>query len=91
MLPNEWQTIPLVVVHAGYAPAWSILLAELHGRLGYFPSIVRLRPATTDTGEIYEVAEIVPLREIRNRARAKRHSGVASQNLEPEREAGGGE
>lgn len=72
LLPAEWQTCRLVVVGAGYAPAWSVLLAELHGRLGYFPDLVRLRPALAWSDEKYEVVEIVSLREIRNQARARR-------------------
>jgi hypothetical protein len=61
-----------VAVPAGYAPAWSVVLAELHGRLGYFPDLVRLRPAARQSKEKYEVVEIISLREIRNQARAKR-------------------
>ena len=72
LLPQDWQTHPLVVVPAGYASAWSVLLAELHGRIGYFPDMVRLRPAPVGATEKYEVAEIVELRQIRNQARAKR-------------------
>jgi hypothetical protein len=72
LLPNEWQTSPMVVVPAGYAPAWAVLLAELHGRLGYFPDVVRLRPASAHAEEKFEVAEVVPLREIRGQARGKR-------------------
>ncbi|MCL4298489.1 MAG: hypothetical protein KJ077_22320 [Anaerolineae bacterium] len=72
LTPLEWQSQQLVVVAAGYAPAWSVVLAELHGRLGYFPDLVRLRPAPAKAGEKFEVAEIVSLREIRNRARSKR-------------------
>ncbi|MBE7557392.1 MAG: hypothetical protein HS126_40660 [Anaerolineales bacterium] len=72
LTPEQWQTACLAVVAAGYAPAWAVLLAELHGRLGYFPDMVRLRPAGTNAEEKFEVAEIVSLREIRNRARAKR-------------------
>lgn len=68
---EEWQTACLAVIPAGYAPAWSIILAELHGRLGYFPDIVRFRPSESGP-ENYEVAEIVALREIRNKARGKR-------------------
>ncbi|MBN1220834.1 MAG: hypothetical protein JXM69_18070 [Anaerolineae bacterium] len=72
LLPSEWQIFPMVVVPAGYAPVWSVLLAELHGRLGYFPDMVRLRPTLVEAEEKYEVAQIVSLREIRNQARAKR-------------------
>lgn len=72
LLPREWQAFPIAVVAAGYAPAWSVLLAELHGRLGYFPDLVRLRPAPAGVEEKFEVVEIVSLRHIRNQARAKR-------------------
>ncbi len=72
LLPREWQTCRLVTIPAGYSPAWSILLAELHGRLGYFPDLVRLRPASTQAEEKFEVADIISPQAIRNRARAKR-------------------
>jgi hypothetical protein len=69
---EEWQTTPLVVIPAGYAAAWSVVLAELHGRLGYFPDVVRLRPARTVSNEKFEVAEIMNLREVRHNSRDKR-------------------
>jgi len=72
LLPNEWQTYPLVVIPSGYAPLWSALLAEVHGRLGHFPDVVRLRPSPQGEKEKFEVAEILDLRDIRHRARAKR-------------------
>jgi hypothetical protein len=70
LTPEEWQSQPLVVVAAGYAPAWAVILAELHGRLGYFPDMVRLRPAKAE--EKFELAEIISLRDIRNQARSRR-------------------
>ena len=76
LLPAEWQKYPLVVIPAGYAPAWSVLLAELHGRLGYFPDLVRLRPGPARADEKYEVAEIISLSRIRNEARARRGTGA---------------
>src|SRR5579883_1507858 len=41
---DEWQTLPLLINPPGYAPAAFVLLAELHGRIGHFPSLIRLRP-----------------------------------------------
>jgi hypothetical protein len=70
--PEEWQATPLVVIPAGYAAIWSVVLAELHGRLGYFPDVVRLRPAKTVSNEKFEVAEIMNLREVRHNSRDKR-------------------
>ena len=72
LTPEEWQTTPLVVIPAGYAAVWSVVLAELHGRLGYFPDVVRLRPAKTVSNEKFEVAEIMSLREVRHNSRDKR-------------------
>lgn len=69
--PDEWQTLPLLVNPPGYAPAAFVLLAELHGRIGHFPSLIRLRPRA---GAItrYEVAELMNLQGIRERARMRR-------------------
>ncbi len=72
LLPGEWQRFSLVAVPAGYSPLWSALLAEIHGRLGHFPDVVRLRPAPQGEKEKFEVAEILDLRDIRHHARAKR-------------------
>src|SRR6266571_3665492 len=41
---QEWQTRALLINPPGYAPAAFLLLAELHGRIGHFPSLIRLRP-----------------------------------------------
>ncbi len=68
---HEWQTYPLLINPPGYAPAAFVLLAQLHGRIGHFPSLIRLRPkygATT----AFEVAEILNLQTIREAARRQR-------------------
>jgi hypothetical protein len=70
--PDEWQSIPMVVIPAGYSPIWSIVLAELHGRLGYFPDVVRFRASIQPSSERFEVAEIMNLREVRHQSRRKR-------------------
>lgn len=69
---EEWQTRPLLVNPPGYAPAAFVLLAELHGRIGHFPSLIRLRPVTGSTPTIYEVAELLNLQTIREEARKRR-------------------
>jgi hypothetical protein len=68
---EEWQTRPMLINPPGFAPAAFVLLAELHGRIGHFPSLIRLRPRS---GPItaYEVAEILDLQSIRNAARQRR-------------------
>lgn len=68
---KEWEQ-PMVVIPAGYAPIWSVLQSILHGRLGHFPDVVRLRPCDPLTGQKYEVAEIMPLQQLRHESRGKR-------------------
>ena len=69
---EAWQTRPLVVNLPGYAPAAAALLAELHGRMGYFPAILRLRPVAGSTPTRYEVAEVINLQTVRDQARHRR-------------------
>ena len=69
---EEWQTRPFLVNPPGYAPAAFVLLAELHGRIGHFPSLIRLRPLPGSTPTIYEVAELINLQAIREEARRRR-------------------
>jgi len=68
---QEWQSRPLLVNPPGYAPAAFVLLAELHGRIGHFPSLVRLRPKSGPV-TTYEVAELLNLQTIRDAARKRR-------------------
>ena len=68
---EEWQTLPLLVNPPGYAPAAFVLLAELHGRIGHFPTLIRLRPKPGPMTS-YEVAELLNLQSIREAARRRR-------------------
>ncbi len=70
--PEQWQSANIVVIAAGYSAIWSVLLAGMHGRLGYFPDVVHLRPAYAVSNEKFEVAEIMNLREVRHLSREKR-------------------
>lgn len=70
--PAEWQAKPIAINPPAFAPAAAILIAELHGRMGYFPAIIRLRPVPDSTPPQFEVAEIVNLQNIRDQARARR-------------------
>jgi hypothetical protein len=69
---EEWQTLPLVVNPPGYAPVAMALLAELHGRMGHFPTLLRLRPVADSTPTTYEVTELLNLQAIRDEARRRR-------------------
>lgn len=68
---EEWQTRPMVINPPGYAPAAFVLLAELHGRIGHFPALLRLRPLKGAVTS-YEVAEVLNLQAIREAARERR-------------------
>ena len=72
LAPEAWQTRPLVVVPPALNVAALALVAELHGRMGYFPPVVRLRPVEHALPPRFEVAEIVNLQEIRAAARQSR-------------------
>jgi hypothetical protein len=69
---DQWQTTPLLLMPPSYNFAAMTLLAELHGRMGYFPAIVRIRPIEGSLPPQYEVAEIINLQEVRAGARTKR-------------------
>ncbi|MBV8822301.1 MAG: hypothetical protein JO123_05870 [Ktedonobacteraceae bacterium] len=68
---EEWQTRSLLINPPGYAPAAFVLLAELHGRIGHFPTIIRMRPKSGPVTS-YEVAELLNLQTIRETARERR-------------------
>jgi hypothetical protein len=72
LTPAEWQTAPLLIVPPALNFIAVTLLAELHGRMGYFSSCVRMRPMPGAVPPRYEVAEILPLNDVRERARRKR-------------------
>ena len=83
LTPDEWQTAPILVNPPAYNFAATVLLAELHGRMGYFPAIVRIRPIAESTPSRYEVAEIINLQAVRDQSRQQRakkiedHYGMA--------------
>lgn len=69
---EEWQTLPILVNPPSYNFVAVTLLAELHGRMGYFPDHLRLRPVPDATVTRFEVAEILNLQAVRNAARRRR-------------------
>lgn len=71
--PQEWQTTPLVIVPPALNFITAVLLAELHGRMGYFPPIVRLRPVPESLPPRFEVAEVINLQAVREQARTQRN------------------
>jgi hypothetical protein len=70
--PEEWQTRPVLVVLPSLSYSAGVLLAELHGRMGYFPPIIRMRGVPGAVPPRFEVAEIISLQDVRVAARARR-------------------
>ena len=70
--PAQWQQEFILINPPAYAPAANVLLAELHGRMGYFPAMIRIRPIPESTPSQFEVAEIINLQNVRDHARERR-------------------
>lgn len=70
--PIEWQSAPLVVNPPSLNFVAVVLLAELHGRCGYFPAMLRMRPVPNSLPPQFEAAEIINLQSVRNDARKGR-------------------
>ncbi len=72
LAPSEWQSAPLLVVLPSLNFIAAVLLADLHGRCGYFPAILRTRPVQGSAPPQYEAAEIINLQTVRDEARKRR-------------------
>jgi hypothetical protein len=70
--PAEWQTLPLLVNPPALNFIAVTLLAELHGRCGYFPAVLRMRPVAGSTPPRFEMAELLDLQAVRDTARQRR-------------------
>ena len=71
----QWQTEPVLVVLPALNFIAGALLANLHGRMGYFPHVVRTRPVEGSIPRRFEVAEILDLQSLRAAARQSRTAG----------------
>lgn len=67
-----WQQTPLLIIPPALNFGTAAVLAELHGRCGYFPPVVRLRPIPNRTPPQYEIAEVINLQALRDDARHRR-------------------
>ncbi len=70
--PAAWQTEAILVNLPSLSTITALLLADLHGRMGYFPPVLCMRPVAASLPPRYEVAEILNLNEVRQRARLER-------------------
>ena len=66
------QTEPILIVPPALNFITAMLLARLHGLMGYFPPIIRIAPVAGSLPPRYDVAEIIDLQAIRHAARAQR-------------------
>jgi len=72
LAPQQWQNEPILLNPPSFNFIAIALLAELHGRMGYFPPCLRLRPIKDSLPPQFEVAEILNLQEMREKARTRR-------------------
>lgn len=72
LTPAQWQGEPILVALPALNFIAALVLAELHGRMGYFPPVVRTKPVPDAVPRRYEVAEILDLQATRDRARSRR-------------------
>lgn len=70
---EEIQTEPLILNPPALNFITALVLAELHGRMGFFPPILRLRPVAGSLPPAYEVAEVLNLQNLRDASRRKRY------------------
>ena len=70
--PQDWQTTPLLANLPSLNVIAALVLAELHGRCGYFPPVIRLAPVANAVPPQFQVAEIVNLQAVREAARTMR-------------------
>jgi hypothetical protein len=69
---EQWQTASLLLNLPSLSVIAALVLAELHGRCGYFPAVLRLKPIPQTTPPQFEVAEILNLQILREAARQRR-------------------
>lgn len=72
LTPAQWQNESLLVNLPSLNYSTALVIAELHGRMGYFPVCVRLRPVKDAVPPRFEVAEILNLQAARDAARQRR-------------------
>lgn len=67
--PESLQHGEYIINLPGYAPAAAVLIAELHGRMGHFPTVIRLKKVEGSLPPVFDVEEIMNLQAIRDEAR----------------------
>lgn len=65
---TQWQTLPIIVNLPGLTAGAACLLAELHGRMGHFPSVVRLSQQSNNGLASYSIIEVIDIQNVRTAA-----------------------
>ena len=68
----EWQTEPILLAPPALNVVAAAMMAELHGRMGYFCPIVRLKREPGVLPPHFVVAEVLDLQALRDEARTAR-------------------
>lgn len=69
---EQWQQTSMIINLPSLSYSAAIMLALLHGRMGYFPAILRMKPDSGSIAPHFIVAEIINLQALRERARKER-------------------
>jgi hypothetical protein len=69
---QEWQTMPSLINLPSLNVIAALVLAEVHGRCGYFPPIIRLTVVSDSLPSQFQVTEILNLQSVRDAARSTR-------------------
>lgn len=72
LTPLQLQTEPILVNLPSLNFIAALLLADLHGRMGYFAPVLRIRSVEGSTPRKFEVAEILDLQTVRDNNRKER-------------------
>ena len=69
---EQWQSCRWAIVRPARAAIACLVMAEIHGRAGYFVPVVRLRPRAGAVPPVFDVAEILDAQGQREAARTRR-------------------
>ena len=68
-LMGDFANTPLVINLPAHNVIAALLLTHLHGLIGYFPAVIRLKAKEDVTPTTFEIAEIINLQSVREKAR----------------------
>lgn len=72
LTPAQWQNEAILINPPALNFSAVLLIAECHGRMGYFPACLRLKPVSNSIPPRFEVAEILNLQTVRDISRQQR-------------------